>query len=72
MAYELMTVALFAFGILHTLPHLVVTYTDDGGLQQFLADTLESLVYCIQPLAGQDNLQEEQHRLKHVGKKLPE
>jgi hypothetical protein len=50
----LVHVALFAFGFVHTLPYLVVTYTDDRGLRQFLADTLNSLVYCIQPLAGQD------------------
>jgi hypothetical protein len=47
--------ALFCFGITHTLPYLIVTYTDDGGLWQFLADIIESLVYCIQPLAGQDS-----------------
>jgi hypothetical protein len=52
---SLIRIALFAFGILHTFPHLVVTYTDDGGLWLFLADTLESLAYCIQPLAGQDS-----------------
>jgi hypothetical protein len=51
---SLIRVALFAFGVIHTLPYLVVTYTDDGGLRQFLADTLDSLLYCIQPLAGQD------------------
>jgi hypothetical protein len=52
---SLIRVALFAFGIIHTLPYLVVTYTNDGGLRQFLADTLESFLYCIQPLAGQDS-----------------
>jgi hypothetical protein len=51
---SLIRIALFAFGVIHTLPYLVVTYTDDGGLRQFLADTLDSLLYCIQPLAGQD------------------
>jgi hypothetical protein len=47
--------ALFIFGIVHTLPYLIISYTDDGGLRLFLADTLGSLLYCIQPLAGQDN-----------------
>jgi hypothetical protein len=51
---SLIRITLFAFSIIHTLPYLVVTYTDDGGLRQFLADTLEFLLYCIQPLAGQD------------------
>jgi hypothetical protein len=46
--------ALFIFGLAHTLPYLLVTYTNDGGLQLILADTLDSLWYCIQPLAGQD------------------
>jgi hypothetical protein len=66
---SLIRIALFAFGIIHTLPYLVVTYTDNGGLQQFLADTLESFLYCIQPLAGQDSyrLLQEQECVEHKG-----
>jgi hypothetical protein len=43
---------LFTFGLLHTLPYLVVSYSDFGGAWLFLGDTLESLSYCLQPLLG--------------------
>jgi hypothetical protein len=56
--------ALFIFGLAHTLPYLVVTYSDDGGFQLFLADTLDSLLYCIQPLAGQDRSRVRQGSLR--------
>jgi hypothetical protein len=52
---SLIHVTLFTFGVVHTLPYLIVTYTDDGGLRQFLADIFESRLYCIQPLAGRDS-----------------
>ena len=50
----LIRVALLAFGTLYTFPSLVVAYSDDGGFWQFIADLIDSLSYCIQPLAGQD------------------
>jgi hypothetical protein len=48
----LIRLALFAFGLIHTLPFLIVSYTDFGGARLFLVDTLDSLAYCFQPLFG--------------------
>jgi hypothetical protein len=45
----LIHLALFCFGLSHTLPYLVVSYTDFGGVRLFVSDTLESLAYCLQP-----------------------
>jgi hypothetical protein len=48
----LICLALFAFGLIHTLPFLIVSDTDFGGARLFLVDTLDSLAYCFQPLFG--------------------